>query len=433
MFASAPPAEQLEPAVESPSWPAVLTQLGALEAALRSVCAQLDPRVVPVGDAPAGWERFDAIARLAEGAKVRLAGRVAESNRWRHDGFPSAAAWMARTAGTTDRAAKEAIATAERLRDLPHVDDAVATGALSVPKAVAVADGAAADPTAEQHLVRQARDQGVRQLQETARRVKHAVDRDADARHARIHRNRSLRTWVDPDDGSFQLRLTTTVDAGAEIRAILRPWSDQAFHRARAAGQPASPDAMAHDGFVAALRAAHASTGGSTPAGSPAPAPDAAPAPAPGADAPKAASKRPESKVIFVVDLPAFERGALRPGERCEIAGIGPVPLSVLRRHLPGAFLAAVVKHGADVNVAHLGRSATAHQRTALEEHGYRCAAPGCDTTWALDIDHHHPWSRGGQTKLANLQWLCTPHHTDKTRREQDATDPRRRRQDAAR
>ncbi|MBI2710174.1 MAG: HNH endonuclease, partial [Actinobacteria bacterium] len=66
-----------------------------------------------------------------------------------------------------------------------------------------------------------------------------------------------------------------------------------------------------------------------------------------------------------------------------------------------------------------LGRAPTAHQRTALEESGYRCNSPGCEATWALEIDHRRPWSRGGQTALHNLQWLCTTDHATKSRHEQ--------------
>ena len=83
---------------------------------------------------------------------------------------------------------------------------------------------------------------------------------------------------------------------------------------------------------------------------------------------------------------------------------------------LEDAFLAAIVTDGVDVyNVAHLGRAATAHQRTALEARGYRCEVPGCTARHNLEIDHLDDWARTMRTKLDRLAWLCPQHHQQKT------------------
>jgi hypothetical protein len=80
------------------------------------------------------------------------------------------------------------------------------------------------------------------------------------------------------------------------------------------------------------------------------------------------------------------------------------------------AFGAAIVTDGVDVfTVAHLGRSATAFQRSALEARGYHCEVPGCGATTALEIDHIEDWHKTFRTKLDAMAWLCRVHHTAKT------------------
>ena len=87
----------------------------------------------------------------------------------------------------------------------------------------------------------------------------------------------------------------------------------------------------------------------------------------------------------MLIDYDALRRGYAEADETCEIAGVGPVPVATVRGMLADSFGAAIVTDGVDVyNVAHLGRSATAHQRTALEARGYRCEVPGCGSTTAL-------------------------------------------------
>ncbi len=102
----------------------------------------------------------------------------------------------------------------------------------------------------------------------------------------------------------------------------------------------------------------------------------------------------------------------------CEIAGVGPISVQIAASLMADAFGAAIVTNGVDVfNVAHLGHSVSAHQRSALEARGYRCEVPGCGATRALEIDHIDDWHRTWRTQLDRLAWLCRAHHRDKTHR----------------
>jgi len=63
-------------------------------------------------------------------------------------------------------------------------------------------------------------------------------------------------------------------------------------------------------------------------------------------------------------------------------------------------------------------RSASAamlHELTLKD--GYQCSyvdpvtQKNCHSTYSLQVDHRHPWSQGGKTKLSNLRYLCSNHH----------------------
>jgi hypothetical protein len=120
--------------------------------------------------------------------------------------------------------------------------------------------------------------------------------------------------------------------------------------------------------------------------------------------------------VIVRVDLEALLRGRTVAGETSEIAGLGPIPISVVREMLDDAFLAVVVTKGRDVvSVAHHGRGLNVHQRTAIEAQGLRCSNLACNQSVGIQVDHRHPWAKDRVTKLDNQDPLCGPCHRRKT------------------
>jgi hypothetical protein len=364
-----------------------MEEVRSLATALRGVCAALDPDSVPLPEAPTLWAALDEVERLAAGAKLRLSRRVAEARTWAGAGDRSPAHWLARQAGTSVESARRALATSAQVAGLAGVDAALAAGSLSAVQAAAVAEAAAADPSAEGRLLEHAGRHGLGELRDRCARTKAAADPDAEARHRRHHHARSLCSFTD-GEGAWHLRAVGTVEAGALIEAALAPLVEARFAEARRQGRRERHDAYAFDALLALAE-------GSGPADG---------------------SARPDRKVIALVDHAALLRGATGPGERCELAGVGPVPVSTVVAMLGDAFLAAVVTDGVDVHsVAHLGRRVTAHQRSALEARGYRCEVPDCDVSTALEIDHVTGWARTRQTRLDDLAWLCRHHHHQKT------------------
>ncbi|MGH9185390.1 MAG: hypothetical protein ACRD0U_06205, partial [Acidimicrobiales bacterium] len=124
------------------------------------------------------------------------------------------------------------------------------------------------------------------------------------------------------------------------------------------------------------------------------------------------------AKIIVRIDWDAFIRGWPTDGEVSEIAGLGPVPVSLVRAMAQSgdAFLAAVVTHGIDVaTVAHLGRRPTAYQTSALQWRDPLCTVQGCHNHWRLETDHRDDWADTKITALWALDRCCDHHHDLKT------------------
>ena len=418
------------------------------------------------------------------------------------------------------------LGTARKLDKLPETDKRARNGELSASQTNDIAGAAAADPTAEHDLLDLARTASAAELREEARRRRHAAAANDDQRHARIKRDRSLRTWT-ADDGSAHLHWNHLPEAGAEIGAILDDYIDDQFHTARRSGRREHRRTYAADAFIEALRdaaafrrgesihddeadleadldqedlgtdaapdptglhqeparaSASASGSGSTPdppgsrsddhrsnatdaraPTSPDPAhgghrhpdeagvrrppaiPDDAAPPGSAAEpepfgAPRSPGQRGRSgrppgrgrrqgakrgptrrrgadaKVIVRIDHTALVRGHTEAGDTCEIAGIGPVPVTSVRHLLDDAFLAAVITDGRDVTtVAHLGRQPNAYQQTALQAQGIECSTLGCPNRDRLERDHRIPWRVTHHTALRELDWSCPHCHDRKT------------------
>ena len=342
-------------------------------------------------DDPAALVRgFAAIEHAAAAGKAIAARRVAESGRWRLDGARSEADWLASRTGETVGAAR---AVLEAAAAPPVTSAAFAAGALSVTQVAAIAPAAAADPSAEEDLLRLARSSGVKKLREACDRVRAAAETDPDARHARVHRSRYWRRWTDADGARCgQYKLTPEAAAILETAAV--PFTEAAFRAGREQGRHEPSEAYEADGLVAMAAAVRAG--------------DITPPTKPG---------WPRGETILLVNVESLHRGSVEPGEDCEIPGVGPVPVSVARDLLGDSLLKLVIRDGQDIRtVVHLGRHPTAMQKTALyvRDRG-RCVRSTCDRPIA-EIDHTQDWSRTRQTTLDQLAGLCRTDHALKTR-----------------
>jgi hypothetical protein len=408
----------------------------------QAVCAYagaFDPALVSGTDALAVMAEAATIERIAAVVKALAATRVNETAAWKGSGESSTARFMARATGTSAAAAADAMRTAERLKELPVASAAARRGELSAEQASAIASAATANPAAEQKLVETATRASLQELREESARVRAAAENsDIEARYRRTHARRALRHWTDPE-GMFHLHFNNTIVAGADLMAAIDAKTEEIFVRARAEGRREPLEAYRADALceiVAEWAAGGSLPGASTGAGASGHETDAPGSAARTAStanngastsAPRSSSAKPKGrataaavwKAILRVDHAAWVRGYVEGEEVCEIAGFGPIPVSVAREMIASGdpFLAAVVTKGVTVTgVAHLGRKPTAYQQTALEWRDPTCAADGCSATARLQNDHRDGWADTHITQVDSLDRLCPPMHQLKTR-----------------
>lgn len=366
--------------------------LRELREGLERFATTFEPGLYSASDASVLVQHAARIEKMAATVKALAAKRVSDTEIWRRSGDRTPAHHLAKATGSSVGDAKEALDTAARLADLPELDRAARQGRVSPRQAAAIAGAASEDPSKESELLDLAEKASLRELQEECQRVKAAAT-DADANYERIRRERSLRNCTD-SGGAAHLHATGPVDAIAAMVAAIDAVCDRRFKDARAAGERESHQAYAFDALHEIV----------------CPPADAA------AEGPQRRSPRP--KVIARIDWDALVRGFPIDGETCDIAGVGPVPVSIIRAMIDSgdAFLAAVVTRGVDVlNVAHLQRSPTAFQRTALQWLSPECTVLGCSTTARLEIDHTADWAKTKMTLLRLLEHFCDHHHDLKT------------------
>lgn len=366
--------------------------MGGMSVPLAAVLEQVRTAVTALAPAClSGNVALDALRTLAEiervaaAARLQLARRVDESNVWRAAGHRSSAHCIARETGTAVGSAAALLETARRLDDLPVTREAFAAGRLSEAQAREVASAA---ETAEQEarLLQAAATESLAGLRAEAQTIRATNHPD---RLAGLRARRSCRTWTDAE-GFFRLDARLPPDDGGRVRAVLDAHRARCLDDARRAGVREPFEAVAADAFVRAV-----TNGGKV-----------------------------RGTLVMRCDLAPLRAGHLHDGDVCEIPGVGPVPLETARDALGDALLKLVLTDGVDVrNVVHLGRRATAVQRTALlERDGYRCAR--CGQSGSLEVDHIDGWAITRTTELDDLQLLCPGDHRQKTERQRTGRDP---------
>ena len=359
--------------------------LGEVLAAVRSLVAGFEADGLAAHEAAQVVEQCAEAERLLGVVRVLAAATLEDKALWRREGFRSVAHWMA---SKTGMAVGPAIATMEMvglLADLPLVAEAFLAGRLSEAQAREIAAVASEVPAAEAQLVEAAQKLSLRSLQEECRRVEAAAAVDEDDRYRQVHRRREIRSWVDRHNvGHMSFR--GTADELARVMgeidrrtgvivegAIKGRWFESwNAHRVDALLEMAMPDG-----------------------GEPVP---------------------PGAMVHVVVDYDALMRGHTVTGERCEIPGIGPIPVTLARQMSEDAILKVLLTKAVDVvAVAHGGYTIPAHLRTALDVRDPKCIVPGCEYRRRLQKDHRNAFGRTQVTKLEDLAHLCPFHHYLKT------------------
>ena len=315
--------------------------------------------------------------RLCASIKARAARRVDETKVWRDGGHRSAGHWLADTTGETVGAAARALETARALTHLPDTDAAFREGQLSETQAHEIASAVQADPHAERDLLHTAASTSVKGLRDRCRQARAGAQEDDAAWARRLHTSRRAHEWTDPD-GMYRFEARLAPDAGGRFSSALNAHTDRIFRDARKAGRHELRAAYMADALVAL-----ATEGPCKPV-----------------------------EVRVVADSSALARGHTQAGERCEITGVGAVPVTTARALLDDAVVSVLVKDGDDITtVSKPTRTIPAKLRRALEARYPTCGVKSCANDRFLEIDHVIPLADGGSTELANLWRICPHHH----------------------
>jgi hypothetical protein len=354
--------------------------------------------------------------------------RVAQTSLWADHGHRTAAHWLAAKTGLSVGEALRLLETAEVAEQAPATMEALKNGGLSIPKARAAGKAEAADPDAGAELVERAASEGVtvKEIETDSARIVHAASGETEASRAeRIRRNRSFRVGSNGDGSSWFHGIGPTTDI-ARLEAALKPILDDIFQDARQQGRREPVDAYTFDALLTlteagAIGGRHPGTSGggdSAASGRDANADGAREEQDARRGAGRTGDRHGHAKVIVRADLTALDRGHTQPGERCEIAGHGPIPVADVWDMIDGgAFIAAILTHGTDIiALRHLGRRPTALQRTVLEwETAGTCAVEGCTNNVRIEIDHVDPWAHTHTTEYDQLAGICVHCHRRKT------------------
>ncbi len=417
-----------------------LRQVVSCTEQLGGLVAGLDADQVPLSEALRWWETFNRIERLAAAAETLLAARVEQSRAWQRSGCRSAAEQLAWISGTGIGRARDQLATSKALEHLPATTEAVRGGKLSGAQTSEITAAAAVNAAAEKRLLDVASHDSLAELHNEALRARAAGDPDPDSTHRRIHTNRQLRTFTDPE-GAWNLHARGPAHTGALIERALDELVDR-IYRSRRTAEHEPREAYAYDALLG-LAGHPAGRHGRTVD----PATAATAAHTDGAcagsttdterDADSPVETQPETQretqhsanpgnawprserylALLRIDIEALARGTRTGEELCEITGIGPIPVDTARRLLGDAVLKLVITRGNDVvNVTHLGRGPTTAQRIALLWQSPTCSVEGCASTH-VEIDHSTPWAETRVTRLDQLDHLCDSHHDMKHRR----------------
>ena len=361
---------------------------------MASCLQDLEPATVTAEDARVLLEFGVEVEHFGASLKLRVASQAVRGVPWQEEGHRSEAGWLAEATRTSVPEAISALATSERLAELPATAEALRDGIVSPTEAKAVCAAATADPTLEAELLAAAPTMPVSVLCRHARNLATAAhDHDPDHRR-KVHSRRYLRFWTDAE-GMFRLSGGLTADAGVELLTAVRSRAVHVFDDALRARIPESQAAYDADALVALATGDDRRATFSGPEGG--------------------GSRR--VRIVLHVSLEALRRGALEDGELCEVPGVGPVPLAMAQGLMGEAILSCVITDGVAVSaVAHLGRAVPTHVLTALEARDRMCVVPECTVSLGLEVDHWQvPFAQDGPSELWNLARICRFHHRLKT------------------
>jgi len=307
--------------------------------------------------------------------QARLAQRLTEIVReaddegdWQSAGCSSSAQWLAQISSSDHRTAKRITHTSDALRELPALDHALSTGALTLDQVAAAAEFAT--PQSDAELARVALGKAPSAIALAARTLAPPTVHDDEQLYAR--RSLSM-TWT---HGRRELVLSgrLPLEQGAAFEQAI--WNIAKPQRAldKHAGTTLEWQQSAADALVTLTRC------GGTESG---------------------IRRSPTTLIVHLSnDAPPLLEGA------------GPISPETAQRLACDARRLTIKPNGRDLLHSRVGRCASYAQQRALHKRtDGHCQYPGCSATRELEAHHLTPAEHGGRTELDNLILLCPRHH----------------------
>jgi hypothetical protein len=335
------------------------TSHGTIDWAFASECQAAEREVLSIREQQARLDqRLTKISRRSE-----------DRGYWKAAGCSSVAQWLAQITSSDYRTARRITETAEALRELPALDEALSTGALTLDQVAAATPFATSETDAE--LARVAIGKAPSQIAVAARTLSppKAVDDQA------LYKRRELRmAWTNGGrELAFSGRLP--LEQGAAFEQAI--WSIAKTHRA--ADKQAGGELLEWPQYTADALVTLARQTGS------------------------ADDDVKRSPVTLIVHL--------SPDEPPMLEGAGPISVDTAERLGCDARRLTIKPHGRDLVHSRVTRCASYPQHRAPRKRSGHCQYPGCTAAHELEAHHLVPVERGGKAELENLILLCPRHH----------------------
>ena len=308
----------------------------------------------------------EQIARLQQQNTqiVRLADDEAD---WQVAGCASSAEWYARASQSDHRTAVRITQTADALRSLPALDEAMAAGTLGLDQVAAAVEFATPDTDAE--LARVAVGIAPSAIGLRARNLAPPLVADDEA----LYRRRALSmTWT---RGRRELAISGRLPLEQGLAFEQAIWAIAKEERAadKQDGIVLDWQQSAADALVTLARQ-------------------------PGGD--RGVRRSPVTLIVHVSeDAPPFLEGG------------GPISTETAERLGCDARRLTIMRSGRDLVHSRVGRFASYAQLRALHKRSDHCQYPGCTAARELEAHHLLAHECGGKTLLDNLILLCPRHH----------------------
>jgi hypothetical protein len=309
------------------------------------------------------------VRRARDDQRLTLLVRGADDRGfWQAAGCSSSAQWRALLSSSDHRTAVRITQTADALRSLPALDEAMSTGALSLDQVAAAAEFATPETDAE--LARVAVGKAPSAIGHVARTLAPPVVENDQALYAR----RSLRmTWM---RGRRELAISGRLPLELGVVFEQAIWEIAKEQRAADKRDGAVVDwqQSAADALVSLAQTTTTRDGIR------------------------------QSAATLIVHLPDDAPPFLE--------GAGPISPETAERLGCAARRLWIQRRGRDVVYSRVTRCASYAQLRALHKRSDHCQWPGCTATRELKAHHLTADEHGGKTEIANLILLCRRHHT---------------------